>query len=106
MREPADIDKFIAAWRDTGGSELANTQSFINGLCQLLGVDAPAGSRTNDAHNACTLTAPTLGQCTYVMTAGDLPLPGTLNCDVEVTFASGKIETWNKYLTIIVRAEV
>lgn len=51
MTDPAQIDKFIAAWRDTGGSELANTQSFINGLCQILGVDAPAGSRTDDAHN-------------------------------------------------------
>jgi len=27
MRDP-DIEKFIAAWRDIGGSELANTQSF------------------------------------------------------------------------------
>lgn len=48
---PAQIDQFIANWRDTGGSELANTQSFINGLTQLLGVDAPAGSKVNDAHN-------------------------------------------------------
>lgn len=51
MRDPADIDAFIAHWRETGGSELANTQSFINGLCHLLGVDAPAGSRTDDKHN-------------------------------------------------------
>lgn len=51
MRDPADIDAFIAHWRDTDGSELANTQSFINGLCHLLGVDAPAGSRTDDKHN-------------------------------------------------------
>lgn len=51
MRGPAEIEKFIAAWRDTGGSELANTQSFINGLCQLLGVDAPDGSKVDDAHN-------------------------------------------------------
>lgn len=45
------IDAFIAQWRDTGGSELANTQSFINGLCALIGVPAPDGSRTDDAHN-------------------------------------------------------
>lgn len=51
MREPAEIEKFIADWRDTGGSELANTQSFINGLCCILGVDAPTGSRTDDVHN-------------------------------------------------------
>lgn len=41
MREPAEIEKFIADWRDAGGSELANTQSFINGLCRILGVDVP-----------------------------------------------------------------
>lgn len=51
MQGLSDIDTFIAAWRDTGGSELANTQSFINGLCQILGIDAPAGSRTDDVHN-------------------------------------------------------
>ena len=51
MKDPAEINQFIANWRDTGGSELANTQSFINGLCQLLDVATPAGSRTDDAHN-------------------------------------------------------
>lgn len=45
------VEAFIAQWRDTGGSELANTQSFINGLASLIGVPAPDGSRTNDAHN-------------------------------------------------------
>ena len=51
MTSPADIDKFIAQWRGTGGSELANTQSFINGLCHLLDLEPPAGSRTDDTHN-------------------------------------------------------
>ncbi len=51
MSDADQIEQFIADWRDTGGSELANTQSFINGLCRILGVDAPAGSRTDDAHN-------------------------------------------------------
>jgi hypothetical protein len=37
--------------RDTGGSELANTQSFITGLCQLIGVYPPHGSRTDDSQN-------------------------------------------------------
>ena len=49
--EHFQIDAFIAHWRETGGSELANTQSFINGLCHLLGLDAPAGSRSDDLHN-------------------------------------------------------
>ena len=51
MGDPAEIETFIAAWRDTGGSELANTQSFLNGLCRLLGAGEPAGSRADDAHN-------------------------------------------------------
>jgi hypothetical protein len=50
MQGTSYIDSFIADWRDTGGSELANTQSLINGLCLLLGMAAPAGSRTDDAH--------------------------------------------------------
>ena len=51
MGEDTDIGQFIAQWRDTGGSELANTQSFINGLCRLIGVEPPHGSRTDDAQN-------------------------------------------------------
>jgi hypothetical protein len=51
MQGPSYIDKFISEWAITGGSELANTQSFVNGLCALLDVDAPKGSQTNDAQN-------------------------------------------------------
>jgi hypothetical protein len=51
MPEPDPIEAFIAAWRDTGGSELANTQSFVNGLCAVLAVPPPKGSRTDDALN-------------------------------------------------------
>ena len=51
MGDPAEVETFIAAWRDTGGSELANTHSFLYGLCRRLGVGEPAGSRTDDAHN-------------------------------------------------------
>jgi hypothetical protein len=45
------LDAFIEHWRKTGGSELANTQSFLNALCLLIGVDAPNGSLTDDAAN-------------------------------------------------------
>lgn len=45
------VEQFIAAWRDTGGSELANTQSFVNGLCEIIGVPAPDGSRADDNAN-------------------------------------------------------
>lgn len=51
MREPADIDNFIAEWALTGGSELANTHLFVGGLCALIGVEPPKGSRTDNAHN-------------------------------------------------------
>jgi len=51
MGDDADVERFVAQWRDTGGSELANTQSFINGLCRLIGVQPPDGSRTDDAQN-------------------------------------------------------
>lgn len=52
MGETTDkVEEFIAAWRDTGGSELANTQSFVNGLCDLIGVPTPNGSKTDDAEN-------------------------------------------------------
>ena len=51
MGETFNAEQFIAEWRDTGGSELANTQSFINGLCRLIGVEPPRGSRTDDAQN-------------------------------------------------------
>ena len=51
MADTAEIDRFIEHWRATGGSELANTQSFVNDLCALLGAAAPDGSRADDALN-------------------------------------------------------
>ena len=52
MTAPQDqIEQFIADWRETGGSELANTQLFINGLTQLLGADPPRGAKADDATN-------------------------------------------------------
>ncbi|AJA08852.1 DNA methyltransferase, putative [Sphingopyxis fribergensis] len=51
MTAAAEITDFITHWRDTGGSELANTQSFINGLCALIGVPQPHGSKADDAGN-------------------------------------------------------
>ena len=51
MPDDTAIDTFIVHWRETGGSELANTQSFINGLCGLIGTSPPDGSRTDDAFN-------------------------------------------------------
>ncbi len=45
-----DIDGFIARWRGSGGSELANAQSFAAELTQLLGVDPPKPA-TSDGQN-------------------------------------------------------
>lgn len=51
MSDNDKLESFISEWALTGGSELANTQSFVNGLCALIGVDPPKGSRTDDTHN-------------------------------------------------------
>lgn len=51
MGQTDEIDAFIEQWGQTGGSELANTQSFINGLCALIGVPQPDGSKVDDAAN-------------------------------------------------------
>lgn len=51
MPEKIDVERFIGEWKETGGSELANTQSFINGLCGLLGVKPPRGSRADESLN-------------------------------------------------------
>lgn len=41
MTDAGAIETFIAHWRDTGGSELAHMQSFIAGLCALIGAPPP-----------------------------------------------------------------
>ena len=51
MPDNDQIEFFIADWVVTGGSELANTQSFVNGLAALIGVDPPKGSQPDDAQN-------------------------------------------------------
>jgi hypothetical protein len=52
MTDADAVDRFILSWSATGGSELANTQSFINELCALIGVEPPRGSRVDDAENS------------------------------------------------------
>lgn len=52
------------------------------------------GSRTNDAANTCVLTTPTAGVVTYNFLTGDVPSEGTYTCDLEVTYATGKIQTF------------
>jgi len=42
------VERFIERWKDSGGSELANSQSFLKELCALLRVDAPPPTRSDD----------------------------------------------------------
>jgi hypothetical protein len=51
MSDGADIEAFIERWKESGGGELANTQTFLNELCDLLGVDRPDPSREETALN-------------------------------------------------------
>jgi hypothetical protein len=51
MTDPMEIDAFVTQWRDTGGSEPAETHSLSNGLRTLIGSAPPQGSRTDVAHN-------------------------------------------------------
>ena len=45
------IDAFIARWEESGGSELANFQSFANEFCDLLGVERPDPSQAKNELN-------------------------------------------------------
>ncbi len=45
-------DAFIARWRHADGSELANAQSFVRELCELLEVPPPDPARADTAENA------------------------------------------------------
>ena len=43
---------FIARWQHADGTELANAQTFVRELCELLGVPAPDPARADTADNA------------------------------------------------------
>ena len=49
--DPQAIETFIARWEKSGGSELANFQTFAGELCGLLGVERPEPSRAKNALN-------------------------------------------------------
>ena len=51
MPSSKDIDAFIRRWKDSGGGELSNTQSFLNEFCDLIGVARPEPSREETALN-------------------------------------------------------
>ena len=43
--DPAEVEKFIGRWQKSGGSELANFQTFAGELCDLLGLPRPVPSQ-------------------------------------------------------------
>ena len=68
--------------------------------------DTSTSSRTNDGHDSCTITNQTGGACKYVFTTGDIPNATTYNCDLEITYSNGKVETSPGFVNIVARAEV
>jgi hypothetical protein len=46
---PAD---FITRWKNSGRAELANSQSFLNELCELLAVPQPEPNQPDESANA------------------------------------------------------
>ena len=49
--DPTTIDDIISRWKESGGSEIANFQPFVIGLCALLGLDAPDPSEQKNEKN-------------------------------------------------------
>lgn len=85
----------------------SGTAVDLTGATVLLKIqDTSTGLRTNDANNECTLVSATAGTCKYMFTAGDLPNATTYNCDLEITYSGGQVETAPNYVTIIAREEV
>lgn len=48
MPDENPVDTFIERWRGVTASELATAQSFVMGLCELLGVDKPHPTEDQD----------------------------------------------------------
>ena len=46
-----DVEDFIARWSVSGGSEMANFQSFAGELCDLLGVERPKPAQSDGQTN-------------------------------------------------------
>jgi hypothetical protein len=46
-----DVQEFISRWKDSGGAELANSQSFLKELCALLEVPQAESTHADESHN-------------------------------------------------------
>lgn len=67
--------------------------------------NSDTGTRTNDAHNSCSVTSATGGLCTYDLAAGDIPSAGTYYGDTEVTFGTGEVQTQKQSQILVVLAK-
>jgi hypothetical protein len=47
-----NAEDFITRWQRSGGAELANSQSFLKELCQLLGVPEPEPTQADESQNS------------------------------------------------------
>lgn len=68
-------------------------------------MESPAGTLINTGHTACTMTSLTAGEGYYTFVTGDLAESGNYNCDLQITYASGKIETVPKKIVIYARPQ-
>ena len=50
--EPITTQQFIERWEPSGGAERGNYQSFLNELCDILGVPRPDPATPNEDENA------------------------------------------------------
>jgi len=49
--DAAEVDAFIERWEKSGGSELANFQTFAGELCRLLRLPEPEPSQSENEYN-------------------------------------------------------
>ena len=49
--DAAEVDAFIDRWEKSGGSELANFQTFAGELCRLLRLPEPEPSQSDNEYN-------------------------------------------------------
>ncbi|MCA8999219.1 MAG: hypothetical protein KDA80_19650 [Planctomycetaceae bacterium] len=49
---PMTPQEFISRWQGSGGAELANSQTFLNEFCDLIGVPHPDPTQADESQNA------------------------------------------------------
>lgn len=77
----------------------------LTGATVKLKISNSTGTRTNDAHNACTITGATAGTASYDVQTGDFPSADTYTADTEITYGTGEVETVPQSQIIVVTAK-